>query len=227
MTGVPSESPPKPETPHPKGVKQGALLVGKPEPDISAGDRRRLRGATCRDGLRASRWKCFNPRAPYGARRPPNARQSSSICFNPRAPYGARHPRSGTLAKALLFQSTRPVRGATRLRWMSGMSEIVSIHAPRTGRDIITGGSSGAPTRFNPRAPYGARRSEAARRTRALWFQSTRPVRGATAHHMYPPPDQFVSIHAPRTGRDLKQLYSQYGSWVSIHAPRTGRDTAT
>ena len=200
MTGVPSESPPKPETPHPKGVKQGALLVGKPEPDISAGDRRRLRGATCRDGLRASRWKCFNPRAPYGARRQPNARQSSSICFNPRAPYGARHAKCPVrLLRRCVFQSTRPVRGATRTALDAAQSEMFQSTRP------VRGATFKATHRrcrgFNPRAPYGARRVKlVACASCTAMFQSTRPVRGATANVSHR--RARVSIHAPRTGRD-------------------------
>ena len=56
----------------------------------------------------------FNPRAPCGARPcgvpctlPPAG------YFNPRAPCGARLSCSRPLARPLLFQSTRPMRGAT------------------------------------------------------------------------------------------------------------------
>ena len=34
----------------------------------------------------------------------------------------------------------------------------------------------------------------------------------------------FVSIHAPRTGRDICRGFIQSCDLVSIHAPRTGRD---
>ena len=181
VTGVPSESPPKPETPHPKGVKQGALLVGKPEPDISAGDRRRLRGATCRDGLRASRWKCFNPRAPYGARRPPNAR-NLLICFNPRAPYGARpHQGPVRLPRRCCFNPRAPYGARPARDWMSRDCARVSIHAPRTGRDVSRGSHLALQT----------------------MFQSTRPVRGATKE-IAGTRALHVSIHAPRTGRDRR-----------------------
>ena len=58
------------------------------------------------------------------------------------------------------FQSTRPARGATdlgdgRCRW-----EIISIHAPREGRDIKSEIDEWeVRTYFNPRAPRGARPS--------------------------------------------------------------------
>ena len=79
---------------------------------------------------------CFNPRAPYGARPDrdltTNQRLGVSIhapragrdvepatpitktsCFNPRAPCGARRRTGNADYKNFLFQSTRPVRGAT------------------------------------------------------------------------------------------------------------------
>jgi len=36
------------------------------------------------------------------------------------------------------FQFTRPARGATALIWQEEMYVMVSIHAPRTGRDRIS-----------------------------------------------------------------------------------------
>ena len=56
-------------------------------------------------------------------------------------------------------------------------------------------------------------------------FQSTRPARGATTEITAALWEVLVSIHAPRTGRDItfKQLIFHYMD-VSIHAPRTGRD---
>ena len=79
-----------------------------------------------------------------------------------------------------LFQSTRPVKGATCQRHRGCGLRGVSIHAPREGRDL------GISMDFL---------SENA-------FQSTRPVKGATC----PPTSMLtyssVSIHAPREGRD-------------------------
>ena len=86
----------------------------------------------------------FNPRAPCGARhaKRPSACQRSRISihapragrdrrrcwmywpwtdFNPRAPCGARPPLSTSAMHTHLFQSTRPVRGATR-RLFRGLS---------------------------------------------------------------------------------------------------------
>ena len=129
-----------------------------------------------------------------------------------------------------MFQSTRPVRGATETQPERGVKMGVSIHAPRTGRDQRGLRSFAAQKRFNPRAPYGARHRQAeppninhrfnprapygarpqagADMQQSFEFQSTRPVRGAT-----PPPAgtgneaPHVSIHAPRTGRDCRRLH--------------------
>ena len=57
-----------------------------------------------------------------------------------------------------MFQSTRPVRGATIHLKLTRKYEIVSIHAPRAGRDFMLCKPSAFITEF----------------------QSTRPVRGAT-----------------------------------------------
>ena len=60
--------------------------------------------------------KDFNPRAPCGARRKEIAKGSLSSChFNPRAPCGARPPSVTGVHKNLIFQPTRPLRGATAM----------------------------------------------------------------------------------------------------------------
>ena len=124
----------------------------------------------------------FNPRAPYGARprRGGEAMSTEAISihaprmgrdmdfskrrphrhanFNPRAPYGARPCLARPLALAMLFQSTRPVWGATSRCTAKTLSGFY----------------------FNPRAPYGARPHKIPKQARTCEFQSTRPVWGAT-----------------------------------------------
>jgi len=95
-----------------------------------------------------------------------------------------------------------------------------------TGRDSITSTRTRRSTRFNPRAPRGARHlcrdvvglvlrvsthAPRAGRDRTLAvsdatagaFQPTRPARGATASICRSPPRRPVSTHAPRAGRDI------------------------
>ena len=102
----------------------------------------------------------FNPRAPCGARpsRPRSTKPASAISIH--APRVGRDASNPVLYKiAFIFQSTRPVWGATR-------------HCKED-----TNGNHN----FNPRAPCGARLAPA-RTSFRPWpqFQSTRPVWGAT-----------------------------------------------
>ena len=158
-----------------------------------------------RDAMRLppiSHHPCFNPRAPCGARHVPVNLRNFISSFNPRAPCGARQGAGVVFIAAASFQSTRPVRGATRSSPFSMGTVRVSIHAPRAGRDRavrdkrlrklfqstrpVRGATSSVVwvffpyLRFNPRAPCGARRVWKIRHEGAIMFQSTRPVRGAT-----------------------------------------------
>ena len=55
-------------------------------------------------------------------------------------------------------------------------------------------------------------------------FQSTLPARGATATLYIGLNDKDISIHAPRTGSDIKIEIINNSMFISIHAPRTGSD---
>ena len=57
--------------------------------------------------------RCFNPRAPCGARLHYRHNTTLLFCFNPRAPCGARPHFALMYAQSSTFQSTRPVWGAT------------------------------------------------------------------------------------------------------------------
>ena len=56
--------------------------------------------------------------------------------FSPRAPCGARPELEYADTLAHLFQSTRPVRGATIIKRLVIIVRPISIHAPRAGRDL-------------------------------------------------------------------------------------------
>ena len=99
------------------------------------------------------------------------------------------------------FQSTRPVRGATEKVKGGALRGIVSIHAPRVGRDfrdLIQRGLYGV----SIHAPRVGRDRQA--------------LCGVCLYG--------VSIHAPRVGRDFRDLIQRGLYGVSIHAPRVGRD---
>jgi len=55
-------------------------------------------------------------------------------------------------------------------------------------------------------------------------FQFTRPAWGATCLCFYRIIRRYVSIHAPRVGRDPCAQAFRFFLFVSIHAPRVGRD---
>ena len=55
--------------------------------------------------------------------------------FNPRAPCGARPHLTIAKFACLIFQSTRPVWGATIVKHHTRHVIAISIHAPRVGRD--------------------------------------------------------------------------------------------
>ena len=170
--------------------------------------------------------------------------------FNPRAPCGARPEYRHCTGAGGRFQSTRPVRGATAHIVGTVPGLLISIHAPRAGRDArrnakqcqrrgisIHAPRAGRDGRrqsaacrwpdFNPRAPCGARpqsRPAAARSSRR--FQSTRPVRGATTGDGPPPgPPLYFNPRAPCGARHISILRILTLIKISIHAPRAGRDS--
>ncbi len=119
------------------------------------------------------------------------------------APHAGRDYQSArSNAPGALFQSTRPMRGATGPGWIG----------------------SGTHSYFNPRAPCGARRCHGAANAAHPVFQSTRPMRGATLPVILDPlPLQFQSTR-PMRGATWTILATVSSSSISIHAPHAGRD---
>ena len=167
----------------------------------------------------------FNPRAPCGARPPAAGAVGGQLYFNPRTPRGVRccHGHKATLLQA--FQSTRPVRGATRDDGSKAWEAFISIHAPLAGCDE---------GHLDP-----AQLEEI--------FQSTHPSRGATADKVTERLRHEISIHAPHAGRDVilnpipqevalfqstrpvrgatrSKIVMILSGNISIHAPHAGRD---
>ncbi len=147
----------------------------------------------------------------------------------------------------MMFQSTRPARGATSLHSLPSFRWAVSIHAPRAGRDgrAVGGDHRAAVSIHAPRA--GRDSAPPSRGESTRMFQSTRPARGATiGRGGGAGPGCSFNPRAPRGARRL--LEGRHGAgrvfqstrpargateWgaasgvqgaVSIHAPRAGRD---
>ena len=109
---------------------------------------------------------------------------------------------TSTVSRVSMFQSTRPMRGATDDTPPRQQRRAVSIHAPHAGRDDRTGILRQSSARFNPRAPCGARPHRSSDSRGRMRFQSTRPMRGATCSRYCCAQERGVSIHAPHAGRD-------------------------
>ena len=221
---------------------------------------------------RAARRGNFNPRTPCGVRLPccierkmslsisihaplagcdhnSKSRKTRRRYFNPRTPCGVRRAGARTGSSATIFQSTRPLRGATSLPSLqirarpsfqstrplrgatcsghAGISlvALISIHAPLAGRD-----SAGLIFRLSLPS-----------------FQSTRPLRGATGdhaqhlhapHYFNPRAPCGARLYAPVASAQRKKFQSTrplrgatrifcenaYACCISIHAPLAGRD---
>ena len=126
--------------------------------------------------------------------------------------------------QSLLFQPTRPLRGATSVATAKQGVHKISTHAPLAGRDTskaetqacglnfnprapcgarrFYGTCHGRNRNFNPRAPCGARQNGRRRFLSIVRFQPTRPLRGATSQMARRTKPTSISTHAPLAGRD-------------------------
>ena len=139
----------------PCGARPRRLIRPTPRPTFQS--TRPVRGATLKP-ITANMIVEFQSTRPVrGATIASWPKRPNKADFNPRAPCGARQTgkKEGTTPK--IFQSTRPVRGATGKPSLTIYDLVISIHAPRAGRD--QSGSYPEPFQryFNPRAPCGAR----------------------------------------------------------------------
>ena len=104
--------------------------------------------------------------------------------FNPRSPHGERRGEIFGAFCVKQFQSTLPARGATS-----------PLSFPATNTKV----------HFNPRSPHGERHSSDGVFLQHSPFQSTLPARGATVSDIVLSDVLRISIHAPRTGSDVKR----------------------
>ena len=169
--------------------------------------------------------RCFNPRAPRGARQVGFSLGGAQGSFNPRAPRGARPeisvgniysqgfqptrpargattPSGDRRGRGIPFQPTRPARGATVARRGDLACKFVSTHAPREGRDNV----NGLITIYNE------------------LFQPTRPARGATSTTSSAMrPHGSFNPRAPRGARREPLAIQPGRSCFNPRAPRGAR----
>ena len=122
------------------------------------------------------------------------------------------------------FQSTPPVKAATVNHVTLTLNGKISIHAAREGGD----GDRCVHQYRRVISIHAAREGGDRRLPRLLptpsAFQSTPPVKAATARNRVIEVECTISIHAAREGGDLfRRLYSASTS-ISIHAAREGGD---
>ena len=167
--------------------------------------------------------------------------------FNPRTPCGVRRALPLAPTADQVFQSTHPVRGATRhTERRRSWASFQSTH-PVRGATLTRCGVSSSQNDFNPRTPCGVRRGRVgaalpgdhisihapragcdAPITRldavCRQFQSTHPVRGATSVMLTTRAAlSFQSTH-PVRGATLPCSPVSTPYVISIHAPRAGCD---
>ena len=124
----------------------------------------------------------------------------------------------------VLFQSTRPARGATDQSASYCVPDSISIHAPREGRDFILF-LLALGLMISIHAPREGRDLRMDLHDRLIQeFQSTRPARGATEAELdMRHADEFQSTR-PARGATMAAPWRTWTRWISIHAPREGRD---
>ena len=207
-----------------------------------------MRGAT-------REWRCARSDGRVSIHAPHAGRDCvSDVCplahdsFNPRAHAGRDVVRASVAVPMSVFQSTRPMRGATHSVHGAESDRRVSIHAPHAGRDpnrsrptdprgvSIHAPHAGRDLRFffgrrlygsfNPRAPCGARRRPGDSASKGRCFNPRAPCGARLSLVTAPPESIAVSIHAPHAGRDFELFIPQRDEViVSIHALHAGRDT--
>ena len=103
----------------------------------------------------------------------------------------------------VIFQPTRPLRGATDYPLQTIPAESISTHAPLAGRDDSFLRRPRGRNLISTHAPLAGRDPCQRRETMPLQrrFQPTRPLRGAT-QRPDPQAGNDISTHAPLAGRD-------------------------
>ena len=96
-----------------------------------------------------------------------------------------------------------PRAGGDLTIWVVYLHQNISIHAPRAGGDGSWHRLPSPYCNFNPRPPCGGRPYGGTGGKPNGGFQSTPPVRGATADVVYDEAGTVISIHAPVRGATL------------------------
>ena len=166
----------------------------------------------------------FNPRSPHGERLACEESQAVTIDFNPRSPHGERLLGGRAIFAAPHFNPRSPHGERLAPPTVSAPSAVISIHAPRTGSDVLCGNRWRETLRISIHAPRTG--SDKADDFPALVVRISihAPRTGSDHQRHAPAPAPRISIHAPRTGSDAGGGVFRRALVISIHAPRTGSD---
>ena len=175
----------------------------------------------------------FNPRTPGGVRRRRMRIAEIIPDFNPPTPGGVRRYTHAIVGDVRNFNPRTP--GGVRQEPVAEeeVAQMISIHAPLAGCDLLWTvspfttlafqsthpwrGATSSVVRivevtqyFNPRTPGGVRPWDSGYYALIPEFQSTRPRRSATASRLLPHLQYHTSIHAPLPGCDPLSLSSLF-----------------
>ena len=165
-----------------------------------------MRGATSGHLYRQPVGNNFNPRTPCGVRPLDDFHGGDPRRISIHAPHaGCDQGRRDASERRKRFQSTHPMRGATRPGY-------------RPGGD---GGN------FNPRTPCGVRRLHEGEGEKRYLISIHAPHAGCDNNGRYRiPRAEFQSTH-PMRGATLRSRLDSSTSIISIHAPHAGCDGTT
>ena len=124
--------------------------------------------------------------------------------FNPRTPCGVRLAGQRSMGRKLRISIHAPLAGCDGRQLCRRHAKLaISIHAPLAGCDGSEVRRNTVKPNFNPRTPCGVRQTGLAGDTSWTAFQSTHPLRGATAKLVAQYIESGISIHAPLAGCDF------------------------
>ena len=150
---------------------------------------------------------------------------NASMNFNPRTPCGVRRTHPRTARARNRFQSTHPLRGATRLIPPLFIRLFISIHAPLAGCDRRKNDVQRPVVHFNPRTPCGVRPKAPAAIAKQREISIHAPLAGCDTNAK----NGFIGCFDfnPRTpcGVRHNQRPTDFCDFrISIHAPLAGCD---
>ena len=142
----------------------------------------------------------------------------SASCFNPRAPCGARLSPASIASFVILFQSTRPVRGATLRPILTPSGKPFQSTRPVRGATMKLP-KAAVLRQFQSTRPVRGATSLYTLTHTDIQFQSTRPVRGATAKKVTTSLFCHIFMGLTRHEYGLLGAYVPHPSFDVVHAP--------